>query len=204
MPKIVDAEARRDAIADAVLTVIARAGLRAATLATIAAESELAVGSVRHYFSGHDELLMFAAETLVDRTTERLEAHLARLGTEQSAGQRRSIAVDMLCEVLPLDSAREIEAAVWLEFAVVARTSTELARPISMLHDGLRALVARIITSGNQRSRFRADFDLDVEIARLHAVVDGLLLHGVLASDPEYALLSRRVLESHLEGLLAT
>ncbi|QPZ38727.1 TetR/AcrR family transcriptional regulator [Paramicrobacterium chengjingii] len=203
MPKIVDAEARREAIADSVLAVIAREGLRAATLSSIAAESGLAVGSVRHYFAGHGELLTFAAEALVDRTTARLYAHLASLAAAGSADARRAAAVDMLCEVLPLDGVREIEAAVWLEFAVAARLSTELAHPIDILHDGLRALVTRIITAGAQSGRFRVGIDVDVEIARLHALVDGLVLHGVLASKTDAVALSRRVIETHLETLLA-
>ncbi|WP_166982775.1 TetR/AcrR family transcriptional regulator [Paramicrobacterium fandaimingii] len=199
MPKIVDAEARREAIADAVLAVIAREGLRAATLSTIAAESGLAVGSVRHYFVGHSELLTFAAEALVDRTTARLESHLVVLTAAGSAAARRLSAVDMLCEVLPLDGVREVEAAVWLEFAVAARLSTEFAHPIGMLHDGLRALVTRIITAGVQSGRLRAGIDADVEVARLHALVDGLVLHGVLV--PDTGDVSRRVLETHLDSL---
>ncbi|GAB2528035.1 TetR/AcrR family transcriptional regulator [Paramicrobacterium agarici] len=203
MPKIVDASARRDAIAEAVLAVIAHGGLRAATLASIASESGLAVGSVRHYFAGHNELLQFAAETLVDRTTARLESHLGALGTADSAEARTTAAVDMLCEVLPLDETRETEAVVWLEFAVAARTRADTAHPIGLLHDGLRALVGRMITSGLQSGRLRHDLDADMEIARLHALVDGLLLHGVLASDPDFRVLSRRIVETHLTGLVA-
>lgn len=202
MPKIVDAAARRESIADAVLAVIARGGLRAATLASIASESRLAVGSVRHYFTGHAELLEFAAETVVDRTSLRLEKHLAHLGATESPAEKLRVTVDMLSETLPLDDARSVEAAVWLEFAVASRTRPELASTIGVLHDGLRALIGRIISAGTESGRLRREIDADIEVARLHALVDGLLLHGLLPTGPEFGAVSRRVLETHLESLI--
>ncbi|WP_410661099.1 hypothetical protein [Amycolatopsis sp. lyj-112] len=39
----------------------------------------LAIGSVRHYFNGHDELLVFAMRALGDRLEARLLRHIPHL-----------------------------------------------------------------------------------------------------------------------------
>lgn len=64
MPKIVDPGARRRAVADAVLRVIGREGVEGASLRNVAEEAGLAIGSVRHYFRDHDELLLFTMREL--------------------------------------------------------------------------------------------------------------------------------------------
>ncbi|WP_437583741.1 TetR/AcrR family transcriptional regulator [Paramicrobacterium sp. CJ85] len=201
MPKIVDAQARREAIANAVLQVIAEGGLRAATFAQIAARAGLAVGSVRHYFVDHGDVLQFAASEVVNRTATRLEAHVSKLEAASSGDARLRIAVDMLCEVLPLDSERTVEAVVWLEFAIASRGDRALAPSIDALHTGLRTLIHRIVSSGVSAGRFDPAIDVDVEVARLHALVDGLLLHGVLVADSAAAPEHRRVIEGHLRSL---
>ena len=68
MPKKVAPDARRREVGEAVLRVVGRLGaVEGASYAAIAAESGLAVGSVRHYFPNHDAILQFAMQELADR-----------------------------------------------------------------------------------------------------------------------------------------
>jgi AcrR family transcriptional regulator len=96
MPKVVDPGQRREAIADAVLAVVAREGLSAATLRNVAAEANLAIGSVRHYFDSHDELIIFAAQELDRRISRRVRAHAEQIfaNTSRSANTNRSANTD--------------------------------------------------------------------------------------------------------------
>ena len=66
MPKIVDHDKRRFTIAQAAVTVIAEQGLEATKLSDIARLAGMTTGSVSHYFSGKDAVLMAALEMSYD------------------------------------------------------------------------------------------------------------------------------------------
>ena len=77
VPKIVDAEARRQEVVEAVFRIIASDGLERASLREVADEAGLAVGSVRHYFASSDELLIHSFAVVIDRIAGRLEEAFA-------------------------------------------------------------------------------------------------------------------------------
>ena len=197
MPKAVDRDARTDLVVDSLFAVIVRDGLYAATLANIAAEAGLAIGSVRHYFRSHDELVTFAAASLTARIGGRLEQRAAALFA--GAPERRiDDATELLLEVLPLDEQRLVETTVWLEFTIAGRTDGRFTAQARALHDDLRRLVAVLITSGRESGRLRADLDVTVEVARLHALIDGLALHGTVFPDDDFASRARAAIMAHL------
>ena len=108
MPKVVDSDARRTQIAEAVWRVILRGGLERASVRNVAREAGLSMGSLRHYFGTQAELLAFAMPLVSERVRGRIEALDLR-----SCGPR--LAVErVLAEVLPLDDERRAEAEVWL------------------------------------------------------------------------------------------
>lgn len=76
MPKLVDHEERRHAIAAAVWRLIAARGLDALTMRDIAAEAGYANGALSHYFKGKDDILRFAYEHVFDATNRRVAAAL--------------------------------------------------------------------------------------------------------------------------------
>ena len=197
MPKIVDPEARRHAVTDALFRVIDRGGLEAATLRTIADEAGLAIGSVRHYFAGHTDLTVFALAALRDRMTTRILGHLDRL----SHAPPREVAEAVLAEFLPLDEHRRRETVVWLAFVTAARTRPELRDQARHLHEGTRLVVRRVLDRAVSLGRVSPDLDLDVETERLSALLDGLAMSAVLQPDllPVPAL--RRILGRHLDSL---
>ncbi|GAA2702436.1 TetR/AcrR family transcriptional regulator [Actinoplanes palleronii] len=201
MPKVVDPQQRRAAIADAVLAVVARAGLEAATLRAVADEAGLAIGSVRHYFDGHSELIIFAAQELDRRITLRVWAHteriLASLATAGDRAERRRLSEELLAEWLPLDEAREREAVLRHTFTVAARTRPELLPHARQLRRSMATVVHKVLETARSAGGLAADLDLERESARLCALLDGLSLRAVTGSPGPL----RDLLRAHLDAL---
>jgi len=201
VPKVVDPEARREEVADAVFRVVRRAGFEQASLRNVAEEAGLAIGSVRHYFDGHTELMTFAMAASIDRVSARLEERLGPLLATQDGGRLAEGVELMLSELLPLDEQRLEEATVWLAFATAARTRPELAPQARKAYDGMRTLVGRIVDGIARRGRLREDADVEVETERLCALIDGLTVEGVLHPERMTPDLMRRCLRRHLATL---
>lgn len=206
VPKIVDPEARRSAVVDALFRVVLRDGLEGASLRRVADEAQLAVGSVRHYFDSHDALVTFALDAMIERVTARLTARVADLLPTLDAGtgpsdRAQDAVVELLGELLPLDDERRAEAAVWLAFENAARTRPELRDRSAAAIAGTSRLVRHVLAGAAERGALREGLDLDVEEQRLSALVDGLTLRSVLHPEllgPEEA---RAALARHLESL---
>ncbi|RSN10820.1 TetR family transcriptional regulator [Streptomyces sp. WAC 05977] len=198
MPKIVDPDARRLEIAEAVFRVIQRDGLAQASLRSVAEEAGLAIGSVRHYFRGHDELIVFAMRSLGDRLEARLLGHLPDLLDPATPRSRRQeITEELLGELLPLTEQTRAETDVWLAFSAAAKNRPDLAEEAVRMYEGVRALVRRVLDGANEAGGLLEGLDLAVETERLAALLDGLAL-STGRTPPE---LMRTVLRRHLESL---
>jgi len=167
----VDHAQRRQEITDALWRVLRRDGFAGASVRTVAAEAGWSTGSIRHYFSSQNELIAFAMQTL----TEQVQERIAAVATEV-----RDVAgvADLLEEVLPMDAQRRAEAEVWLALSAAARTDDELRGITEESHRGLRQLChssVRLVVGEDGGGR-----DLVLETDRLHALVDGLALHGTM------------------------
>ncbi|HEY1175350.1 MAG TPA: TetR family transcriptional regulator C-terminal domain-containing protein [Phytomonospora sp.] len=180
MPKIVDPEERRRAVVDAVFRVVRRDGVEAASLRNIAAEAGLAIGSVRHYFAGHEELMVFAMKEMVERISARVLAHAEALRRPAPVRDRAARAEALLREFLPADEERFEETVVWLEFVNAARTRPSLQAEAKRLHEGMRMIVGKVLAEANRNGRLRAGLDLRLETERLAALLDGLAMAAVL------------------------
>ncbi|MCE6994026.1 TetR family transcriptional regulator C-terminal domain-containing protein [Saccharothrix sp. S26] len=195
MPKVVDPEARRREVAEAVFRVVRRHGLDQASLRNVAAEAGLAIGSVRHYFADHDELLRFALEELTDRLERRVLAHVARARSATTRDERVRAVEDLLGELLPLDPDRRDESEIWLAFTTAARTRSTLRPAARRLHEGMRVLVGKVLAESGVP-------DAGVETERLTSLLDGLAVNGVLHPDLTTPDVMRAVLRRHLASLV--
>nr|BFD89645.1 TetR family transcriptional regulator C-terminal domain-containing protein [Kitasatospora sp. Xyl93] len=203
MPKIVDPAERRQAVADAVLRVAAREGLEHASLRNVAEEAGLAVGSVRHYFAGGSELMIFAMRELARRIEARVRVHAAALLAPAPGTDRRELVAGLLAETLPLDAERREESALWLSFVTAARTRPELRPRAAELQAGLDDLVRRVLVESERSGRLAPGLDLAVETRRLSALLDGLTLQAVQHPDLVGPDELRAVLRRHLDTLAA-
>jgi AcrR family transcriptional regulator len=159
VPKLVDHDARREALAGALWRVVRSDGIEAASLRRVASEAGWSTGSLRHYFGTQSELLAFAMELVVQRVGERVGA----IGGD---------AARLLQEVLPLDDERRAEMQVWLAFTTRSLVDPQLRELWQEAHAALRGLcrtAAELVGAPDEASA-----------ERLHAFVDGLALHAVL------------------------
>jgi AcrR family transcriptional regulator len=175
MPKVVDHEARRAALGEAVWRVALRRGLEEATLREIAAEAGWSTGVLTHYFADKDELVCFAFRLVVERASDR---YLAAAEAEDSVDRIRAA----LRETLPLDEERLAEARVWLAFLGRSLSHPGLAEERRAFYAQWRASLAGLIEDGRRRGHLRPGLDAEAEAVGLIALVDGLALQAV--SDP--------------------
>jgi hypothetical protein len=106
-----------------------------------------------------------------------------------------------LCEVLPLDDERRTEGRIWLAFVnrslVDERVAQEHRR---LLFDGVRELCGRVVHDMARLGLLAPGLDPDAEAARLHSLVDGLAVHGLLGRVGASEMLA--VLDDHLGKIL--
>ena len=168
---MVDHERRREEIADALWAVVRRDGLAAASVRTVAAETEMSTGALRHYFGSQAELLAFAMASLSERARARVAAAAERAHDLDGV-------VAVLEELLPLDRLRHAESEVWLALVAASRTDPSLRPLAEEAHRSLRGLcdsvVRRLASEGG------GTLDITAETDRLHGLLDGLAVHGTL------------------------
>lgn len=203
MPKIVDAEARRQEVVQAVFRIIASDGLERASLREVADEAGLAVGSVRHYFASSDELLVFSFGSVIDRIAGRLESALTSVedALPESSGQHQAV-LNLLGQFLPLDEELAVDACVWMAFRHAARIKPVLAAEAERSHRTVAAVVGRLIMALSP-GEADAQQTLVTEAERLLATMDGLCMHALLQPEWMTAEMCTDVLTAHLSSLKA-
>lgn len=183
MPKVVDATERLALIHDATIRLIVTGGVAHASLRNVAAEAGLNIGSVRHYVGSTGNLLRGVVEAMSQAVTDRLESYdiavLQQLGPQESF----ELAVDMLCELIPLDDQRRTEAAVWLALLEHSRVHGDLGGAFDYMASGIRILTTGILTAAGVR-------DPELPAEALACALDGLVVAMVAAPEhysPEFA-----------------
>lgn len=178
--------------------MVVRDGVEQASLRNVAVEAGLAIGSIRHYFDSHDDVIVFAVEALIRSIDERVSAHVSSF---QDRSDPRRPAERVLSEVLPLDERRRDEAVLWLAFATAARTRPSLRPHAERLYDGLRQLCVRVVTVMAEAGTIAASLEPRLEAERLASLLNGLTVDGVLHPDRMTPELAVSLLRRHLDSL---
>ncbi|GAA3165067.1 MULTISPECIES: TetR/AcrR family transcriptional regulator [Streptomyces] len=205
MPKLVDRDARRRDVVDALFRVVVRDGLQRASLRAVADEAALNIGSVRHYFASQQELMRFAMESMLERVSARLMRRVDAVGGvagHPRAEQYRLVA-DLLGELLPLDDLRRAEVTVFLDFTAAARTEPAFADLSRKAATGTRALIHRALTGLADDGSLGPGRDVPAETERLAALIDGLGLTAVLHPAVVTPAVCADTLRTHLADLAA-
>ncbi|MGW2228600.1 TetR/AcrR family transcriptional regulator [Streptomyces formicae] len=194
MPARIDLEQRRKDVVEAAFRLLVAEGFSGLSLRKVAAESGLNIGSVRHYFGDHRELLVAAATEVGDRMGRRL----TRNSPDALSGLEGEAAVDALQalveELLPLDDERRVESIVLTEFIVAARVNP-LFRPVTeQMAADLRQVIANAL-------RVLEVPDPAEEAERLVALMGGLTLDAVTPHGSLGAERLRKTLRAHLRSL---
>ncbi|BCL17971.1 TetR/AcrR family transcriptional regulator [Micromonospora sagamiensis] len=194
MPKIVDHEARRAELAEAMWRVVYRDGAAAATVRSIATEAGWSPGALRHYFTTQTELLAFALEHVMAKATERFHAG-------DWNGPVRDTVQRLLEELLPLDQQRVREMEVWLLLAARVPADPLARTRVAEADDGVRRATELAVTALADAGLVAPDRDVPTEATRLHALLDGLALHALLHPDLMPPDRVRAALAHHLDDL---
>src|SRR5699024_9678560 len=113
MPRKTDKNAQRAMVADVLNNIVARQGLDAVTMRTVATGAGCSVGAIQKYFRNKDDMLVFAMRHAIDRFVERssppINPHLNHQGF-------LNVLVSDIAQTLPLDDISRAEALVWSEF----------------------------------------------------------------------------------------
>ena len=176
MPKIVDHDARREEIVDAVWRVITRDGIANATTRNIAEEAGCAHGILSHYFPDKTSLLHAALGIGYRRVAERVDDCL-----------RRRRGLEALREVLyltvPITEEALIGNQVELAFLGHAVGNRKLAREHRAIYEQFHAIVRRLLVDARRAGEISPRGDVGAVADALVALIDGLGMEACLFPD---------------------
>lgn len=195
MPARIDPDRRRQEVIEAAFRLLVTEGIDGLSLRKVADESKLNIGSVRHYFDGHNGLLAAAAQEAGDRMGRRLATH----PVERLRGLSETEAINalqaLLEEVLPVDDQRYDETLVVVELIMASRT-----RPVfRTMSERMGADLAEVIC---EALRALGVPDLEMATAQLTATIGGLTLDAVTPHGSLTPERIREVLRAQLQVLL--
>ncbi|WP_167487906.1 TetR/AcrR family transcriptional regulator [Nocardia terpenica] len=189
-----DRDRRQARIAEATWRLIRRGGLAAASVRNIAAEAGMSMGSVRHLFTTQQQLLSFAMEQVRQRAWARVEPAL------QSPLDSPRRVESVLAETLPLDEQRRTESEVWVSLLAAGLIDLQLREHAERAHADLLSLERHLLDGLVRAGHLRGNLDLDLEAARLHALLHGLAVDLVTSSHLATEQVTR-ILRHHLDSL---
>lgn len=162
VPRRADVDAQRDGIAAAVWRLVTRGGVEAVSLRVVAAEAEVSMGRVQHYFATKDDLLLHGLRHVHQRMEQRIEQRLA--GTD---GDDRVVLREILDEMLGEHPETRDAIRVSSAFAVRARDDQRVA---DVLTDGDAEILA-LATAVFDAARRDGELPPDCDPAREARVV---------------------------------
>lgn len=169
---------RRDRLIDAALNVIAERGVAGTTHREIAHAADVPLGSMTYHFTSLDEVL-------VEAFTRHAESVASVFDERLGAARDREAAIDAVVQLVSADllgSQRDLVLSVELYVAAARKPA-------------LRA----VTQAWMGRSRRALERHFDPTTAReLDALIEGLVLHSALSTDPMTPEQLRRAIERFL------
>ncbi|MGO1921155.1 MAG: TetR/AcrR family transcriptional regulator [Microbacterium sp.] len=196
MPARIEPELRRQQVVEAAFRLVVAEGIDGCSLRKVAAESGLNIGSVRHYFDGHEDLLAAAAEEAGDRMGRRLAAHPAENLRGLSGDEALDALQALIEEVLPVDAQRRDAAIVVVELVIASRTRSVFRAMSQRMGADLTDVIREALDALEVPNP-------EMGAAQVTAMIGGLTLDAVT---PHGALSVERlqgILRAHLRLLLA-
>ncbi|KZB88548.1 TetR/AcrR family transcriptional regulator [Amycolatopsis regifaucium] len=196
MPKRVDHQERRRAIAEALFRIAAAQGLQAVTLRAVAAEAGISMNLVQYYFPTKEEMLRFAWQRIVELTGEIAGE---RIGQAMKTGDERAIVRAYLTGVLPTDGRGRMLAAVQIAYFAVDVTRGGQAPDQEALLPHLVRALAGLLRRAQAKGAVPAHLDPGLEADTLATMSAGLLT-GILV-DAYTTEQATKIVDYRLDGL---
>ncbi|SHF22423.1 transcriptional regulator, TetR family [Seinonella peptonophila] len=202
MPKKVDHQKQREKVAAAVWRVATREGIEKASVRNIAKEAGLPVSTMRHYFTNQSELLLFAMKSILSGIEQRVYEKIRRDYTENPDMTAFEAAKRMSMFFIHID--HELEIKIWLSFTAKSLYDAEMKQLSNEMYMDLYGAMKQVIEVLQQAKLTKVDLDVELEIDRLYALVDGIAIHRLIKPDWMTRAKAERLITHHLESLLRT
>ena len=195
MPKLVDHQERREAIAHALWRVVDQHGWTRATLREVAGEAGVSLGQLQHYFASRTAMLTFAMEFAADRTADRVAHGLAAL---DQPPHPRDVLRLVLTEMLPLHADARAWSRMSAAYVLEALHDPALRKQATLgFRDG-RSMVERLVREAIAEGQIAPDRDPDIETNLILALTGFTSLLKLEVIEPRAALAA---IDQHLERL---
>lgn len=193
-----DHEGRRAELAGALWRVALRDGFDAVSVRSVAKESDWSAGALRHYFPDKTEMVLFAVDFVVESVRQRIGGAGAAAGSLSP-----ELVQDTLEQLLPLDDERRLESEAWFALVALARRDPSAARRRAEVDELIRGAVDSALAGLAELGRLGPGRTRAAETARLHALLDGMVVQ-LLARPPRLSPQEARdILAGHLAELAA-
>lgn len=193
-----EARGGKQKLAQALTRVVAREGIAGISVRSVAAEAGVTGGAVQYHFPTRAEMIRYAMEW----TSMQVEQRLADV---PRWGELHEWTREILLGLLPLDTERHREHAVWLAFVAHARTDSALATLKRETNAKLHALYSRIIRArrglpvpADDPMASTLDPDVEADAVLLQSLLDGLSLHLADLEVHEAARVGPELLDRYL------
>ncbi|MGI5478908.1 TetR/AcrR family transcriptional regulator [Streptomyces lavendofoliae] len=200
MPKKVDHEARRQEIAEALWRIASTRGLDGVSLRDVAAEADISLGRLQHYFRTKDEMLLFALRHINALADRRIRERIGALTSEP--GQEpppRAVLRECLRGMLPLDERSRVGTLVGAAYFARAIHDKRLREEAREGIPKLAEFFTGLLRSAQERGELAAGRAVDphTEAMLLISLVDGLTAYTLLGVQTGEEALAR--LDAHLD-----
>jgi len=189
MPKIVDHEKRRHTIAQAAVTVIAEQGLEATKLSTIARVAGMTTGSVTHYFSDKDAVLMAALEMSYD---------MMFADMDQVAVNTADSFYETIVQALPITPQKRIAMTVWMAFCSRSLTVPDVGRHQTDSHYRWHSKVRQQLRRHCEIHNMVIPDDIDDLCEGITAQINGLIIRSLTEEADWPEARQRKLLKTYL------
>jgi len=196
MPKIVDHDLQRVKFAEAAMSLIARDGLEGVTMRAVAAEAGLSYGSLFHYFSSKDELLMHAVRHSTSLQTKRINEYTSKYSGLKALEH-------LLCDDAIITESTRDDWMVWLTFLYKAALQASFATAYAELIDGWQARITGLLEDAQQAGEIRSELDVEFEAMAIWAYSAGIGQLGLLHPNLLPVNLQKQLISAYLEKLRA-
>jgi AcrR family transcriptional regulator len=196
MPKIVDHEEQRRLFAKAAMRLIAREGLEGMTMRAVAKEAGLSYGSLFHYFSSKDELLMHAVEDSMQQQTERVNEYSSRYAGLAALEQ-------LMCDDAIIEGSSREGWLIWQAFLYKAAMQPSFAAMHAELIDGWLGRFRRHLLDAQMAGEISETLDVEFEARALWAYSAGIGQMGLLDPVRLPPDLQKKMISTYLERLPA-
>jgi len=170
----------RDTVCKAAVACLYELGYNETTISRIVDRAGVSRGAVQHHFPTKEDLIIAAAERLLERSM-----NFSRPSDRKGAGQASNTADELMSAWVNLINTRQYQAL--LEILIAARTDKRLRERISPILQRWNARIDKQMVE-KFKSVGRDDQDVQLLMVMNRSLMRGLVIQDRYMNDPAYAL----------------